>query len=279
MDTLSEAAAALLPTKLLLRALVALVALVFGLLLARLAGRLAAWTVRRVRLDVLAERAGVSRLLYSVGIHRGFPEVVDWGVWGTCSLVVLALLAEAGGLPGVAEGIARVVEYMPRVLASAVILLAGLVGADVLRSLVRRIASRKEAVESPGLVAQAVYYSAVVVSFSMAAEQLGIDTALIDSLISLAFGAAVGGAALAFALSARPVLRHALARHYAQRMFKKGDRLRLGDREFVLERFGPVTAWLRTSDGLVSLPAGELLDQPVLLYPGFAGPGRESKTS
>lgn len=242
--------------------------LVVGLLFARAAGRGAAWLVRRTHLDALAERAGVARLLYAIGFKRSFPDLVDWLVWGAASLVVLSLLAEAGGLPGLAEGIAAVVQYLPRVLASAVILVAGLVGSDILRGLVDRVARRNEELETPGMISQAVYYGGVVVSFSMAAEQLGIDTGLIDSLILVTVAAGAGGAALALALSARPTLQHVVARHYAERMFQVGDEVRLDGVEGTLERFGPVTAWIRTEDGTVAVPVARLLSDPVRLGSG-----------
>ena len=86
--------------------------------------------------------------------------------------------------------------------------------------------------------------------------------------------AGAGGAALGLALAARSTLRHVVARHYAERMFRAGDHVQVGEIDGVLEHFGPVTAWIRTDAGAVAVPVADLLAAPVrVVAPARGAPG------
>lgn len=262
--------------------LVALGVLAVGVAVSFLARGAARWATTATGLDAFAERVGAARMLYAVGIKRSVSTVVGTLVlWGGL-LLTASVLAESLGLPGVAEGIAYVAGFLPRLLSSGLVLLVGLFVADLLRALVHRVARRRADLDAPGFPAQLVYYATVVVTVSIAADEVGLETGLVDALIQIAVGAAFFGSALAFALGGRGAMQNVIARHYAARMFRAGDRVVVGEVMGEIDRFGAVVVWVRTEDGLVSLPCSDLVDRPVLLRidrPVAEGAGHQSSAT
>ncbi len=269
-DSLTEAFA---PTRQLLEQLIvfaprlvmSLLALVIGLLVARFVRQSTLWMVQNSGLEALAERVGISRLMYGAGIKRGFAQVLSRLAWVAALLITLSVVAEMVGLPGVADGINALLEFLPHLIAATMVVVGGLVAADMLKGIVERIGADREDLESPEFLSQVVYYLIATVAFSLAAEHLGLKVDLINSLIQIAAAAGLLSLGLSFALGARFTFRDIISRHYAQRVFRPGDHITTGDVRGVVMRYGPISAWVQTEDGVVVVPCNTLMSQPVTI--------------
>lgn len=247
------------------RAGLALFCLILGTLTAYVLARVTRWAVRRVGIDSLAERAGASRVLYGAGIKHGIPEVLGKLVWVAVFLLTLAVVAETAGLPGVAEGIGALTEFIPRLVAAGMIVLGGVVAADLLRGLVRRVAARRGDVDDPGLAGSVVYYLILIVTFTLAAEQLGFATDLVNQLILVTVSAALFSLGLSFAFGSRQAFRGLVARYYAESRFRPGDRIALTDVDGVVVRYSSLFVVVQTETGKVVLPCRRLVEESVRL--------------
>ena len=247
------------------RAGLALLSLIVGLVVAYTGARVTRWFVRRTGLDALAERAGTARVLYSIGIKKGLPDVLARLVWIGVLLLTFAVVAETVGLPGVAEGIGALTEFIPRLVAAGMIVLGGVIAADILRGLVRRVATKRGDVDDPGLAGSVVYYLVLIVTFTLAAEQLGFATDLVNKLILITVAAALFSLGLAFALGGRQAFRSLVARYYAEGRFAPGDRISLSDVQGIVIRYSSVYVVLQSDEGKVVLPCARLLEEAVKL--------------
>ena len=98
----------------------------------------------------------------------------------------------------------------------------------------------------------------------MAADHLGFETRLINSIIETGIQAALFGLALAFALGAKGTFSHVVARFYAERLYRPGDRVQIGEIEGTVVRFGAAQVLLETDDKTeVIVPAQTLMDAVV----------------
>ena len=145
------------------------------------------------------------------------------------------------------------------------IVVGGLVAADMLKSLVERLGADREDLDSPAFLGRVVYYLTATVSFSLAAEHLGLEVDLVNSLIQIAAAAGLLSLGLSFALGARSTFHDIISRHYAQRAFRPGDHIATGELRGVVVRYGPVSAWIQTDDGVVVVPCNTLMSQPVTI--------------
>ncbi len=243
-----------------------LLVLLLGWLAAVLVRRVVRWAVQRTGLEALAERAGVARLLYGLGVRRSSAEVAgQLGYWSVM-LLVLHTVTTLLGIPGVSHVVEAVAAYMPRVLVAAGIFTAGLLGADVLRRLVSAMLTRRKEVESPHLIARGVHGLVILLAGVVAVEQLGVDIDLITSIIQILLGAAALGLALAFGLGAREILRDLVARFYVTRLYRPGDRVEVVGVQGTIVAFSPTATLLRDGDEERVIPCHTLLAGPVTLH-------------
>jgi len=247
------------------------IALVLGLLLLGFVVSLVLrhatrWAVRKVGLEELGERAGISKALYALGIRRGLASFLGEVAFYAGLLITFSAVADLLGLDAVAELGGALARFLPRALAALLVFVGGLWLAGWLQGLVLSLGEREERLESPKLVARIVYYSVLVITITLAAEQAGLDTDLVTLVIGIAVGGLVSGFALAFALSARGVFQSVIARRYCESSIRPGDEIEVEGVTGRVVRYTAVSVVLTTDDGEERLvPCSALIDLPVVV--------------
>jgi small-conductance mechanosensitive channel len=226
---------------------------VVGLVVAWVARRATVAGVRRSGLEGFAERHGVVQLLYGMRIRSGLALLLGNLVATAVLLVTGMSVAETVGLPGVAEGISTVVEFLPRVVAASVVAAVGFAVADLVRRFTDGVAGRRDDLVAPGLPGTVLYYLVLAVFFTTAVQQLGLDTGLVDTLLVLVVGVAAGSAGLSLALGSRYVVEDVLARQYLQQVVRVGDEVEAGDVRGVVVGYDSLTVSVRSADGSLHL--------------------------
>lgn len=234
-----------------------------GLLVAALGRRVARWATEKSGLDALAERGGVSRLLYAIGYRKGLSHLVGAIVWIAGLLLTAAAAADILGLTAVADGAAAVVAFLPRIAAAAVVLAAGAALAGLLRRVAEGFGKRREDVEQPEVLGNLAYYGVMTLSVVVAASQAGLETSLIETLLTTLVAIVVASVALAFALGSRGSFHNLVAGHFFKRLARPGDTVKVGDLEGVVVRYFGVSVVLKTARGEIAVPCKVLLDEQI----------------
>ncbi len=236
-----------------------------GVLVAYALRALVRWAVERFGIDALAERIGVARLLYRLGIQAGFTKVATGlAFWGVLLLTTHTAVS-LSGLEGLNQAMTAFLGYMPNVLAAVVVFIAGMLGADFLSGMVRRVAEQRDDVESPKFLGAVSYYATVVLAATLAVEQLGLEIALVNALIQIVVAAGSFGLAVAFALGARETVRNLIARFYVGRLFRKGDRVQMGAFTGTVVGLSPTSVLLKDGAQEVLIPCHRLMNEAARL--------------
>lgn len=234
--------------------------LVGGLVVALLVRRFLRFVVQRTGLEAAAERAGVAKLLYGVGLRHGLAQAVgNLGLVGVLLLTASAV-SDVLGIRVLAQATGALVGVLPRLVLAVTVLGAALFVAGVLKRLTAGLRSGDEEGGASAL-AEILYYAVVTIGVVLAADQAGINTDLVSSLLKIGAAAGGAGAALAIALGGRSTFEHLIARHYGERMLQRGERVRVGAVEGVVLRAGATAVVLRTSQGEALVPWRQVLDQ------------------
>ncbi|MGE3277706.1 MAG: hypothetical protein AB7O67_21530 [Vicinamibacterales bacterium] len=180
----------------------ALVLLFAGWLLAKLARRLAIRAFRLIRLDEIAERAGVEDFLVQGGIRYTTVTLLANAVYWIILLGIFVALLDALGVRAAGTLFARMVNYLPNVFLALGILVFGSLLARVVGALVLTYLSNigSTAAEPLGVLARLAVLGFVVF---MAAEQLAIESRVLVSAFQIAFSALCFALAIAFGLGGR----------------------------------------------------------------------------
>ncbi len=236
-----------------------------GVLFAYLMRRVTRWAVRKLGIETLVEKAGLSKVLYALGMKSGVASLSGKAAFYLVLALTVHSVAELMGLTVISQGMSAVMAFMPKLVSALGIMVAGFLGADMLSKLVRNVSDKKGSAGSSSVLSQAVYYSVLVLASTIAAEQLGLATALINSLIQiLATGVALA-LALTFAFGARSVSSNWLARHYVTQLYRLGDQVKVGQFEGRILNFSPNAVVLGHDGDEIVIPCRLFVEQAVHL--------------
>lgn len=171
-----------------------------GYLLAKVLQRLSERGMRRMGLNRMLERGGVTQAVERSGTHVNPTRVLANLVFWFVMFAVILLAANALGLDTLANVMGTLVSYIPSVIAAVVIILVGIVLGGFVEGF---IAASAGAVHGGRSLARVGRASVILLSVFMALQELGIATEIVTTAFAILFGAVALAMALAFGLGNR----------------------------------------------------------------------------
>lgn len=242
---------------------VALIVVLLGFVVAKLLDTLLSKLLAKVGLDRLMSGTGLTRLLVRVGIQVPVSTLIGRIVYWFVLLVFMVSAAESLGLARVSATLDVLALYLPKVFGAALILLAGLLLAQLVNGLVRGAAEGVGLDYASGL-GRVVQGLVIIISISVAIGQLEIKTDLLNTVVAIVLISVGVAVALALGLGSREIAGQIIAGIYVRELYRVGQAVRIGDLEGQIEEIGTVKTILLTTHGeLVSLANRSLLDERV----------------
>jgi hypothetical protein len=179
-----------------------LVILIIGWIIASvLAGAVAA-ILRTVRFNELAQRSGISSFVQNMGARTDPSGLIATLAKWFVRLIVLVVAFDALGLPAVSEVLQQLLLWLPNLVVALVILVIAGLAAQALGNLVRG-ATAQAGLGNPDLMATIARVAVMGFAIVVAVNQIGIASALVNTLFMGVVGALALAVGLAFGLGAR----------------------------------------------------------------------------
>ena len=243
----------------------ALLVVAVGFVVAKLLDTLLSKVLAKVGVDRLVAGTGVTKLLGRAGIRLPISALIGKIVYWFVLLIFLVSAAESLGLARVSATLDMLALYVPKAFGAGVILLVGVLLAQLVNGLVRGAAEGVGLEYASGLarVAQGLV---IIIIISVAIGQLEVKTELLNYVIAIALISVGLAAALALGLGSRELVSQILAGIYVRELYEVGQRVRLegSQLEGEIEEIGTAKTLLLTDEGeLVSVANRVLLEQRV----------------
>ena len=192
-----------------------LVILIIGWLIASAIARAVAAILRAVRFNDLAQRAGLTGFVRSMGLHTDaaglLANVAKW----FARLIVLVTAFDALGLPAVSQVLQQLLLWLPDLVVALVVLVIGGLAASALASLVRG-ATAESGLGTPDLLATVARVAVWAFAIVIAVNQIGVATTLVNTLFMAVVGALALALGLAFGLGGREAAAQIVRGWYAR---------------------------------------------------------------
>lgn len=243
----------------------ALLVVAIGFLVAKLLDTLLSKGLAKLGLDRLVAGTGTTKLLGRAGIRAPISTLIGRVVYWFVLLIFFVSAAESLGLARVSATLDMLALYVPKVFGAGLILLAGVLLAQLVSGLVRGAAEGVglEYASGLGRIAQGLV---IIISISVAIGQLEVKTELLNYVVAIALISVGLAVALALGLGSRELVSQILAGIYVRELYGVGQRIRLEelDIEGEIEEIGTAKTSLLTDEGeLVSIANRVLLEQRV----------------
>ncbi|MEW5543274.1 mechanosensitive ion channel family protein [Pseudomonas soli] len=241
----------------------ALVVVLLGFVVAKLLDTLLSKVLAKFGLDRLMSGTGLTKMLARIGIQVPISTLIGKIVYWFVLLIFLVSAAESLGLERVSATLDMLALYLPKVFGAALVMLAGVLLAQLANGLVRG-AAEGIGLEYAAGVGRIVQGLVIIISISVAISQLEVKTDLLNHVIVIGLITVGLAIALAMGLGSREIAGQILAGIYVRELYQVGQHVRIGEIEGHIEEIGTVKTTLLTDDGeLVSLSNRELLEQRV----------------
>jgi len=241
----------------------ALVVVLLGFVVAKLLDTLLSKLLAKLGLDRLMAGTGLTKILGRAGIQVPISTLIGKIVYWFILLIFLVSAAQSLGLERVSATLDIFTLYLPKVFGAILVLLAGVLVAQLLNGLVRGACESGGFDYASGLgrVAQGLV---IIISISVAISQLEGKTDLLNHVIVIVLITVGLAVALAMGLGSREIAGQILAGIYVRELYQVGQEVRVGEGEGQIEEIGTVKTTLLTDEGeLVSISNRILLEQHV----------------
>jgi hypothetical protein len=179
-----------------------LVIVIVGWLISGLLASAVAALLRAVRFNDLAQRSGLSGFVQNMGVRTDasgmLAEITKWFV----RLIVLVVAFDALGLPAVSNVLQQFLLWIPNLVVAVVVLVIAGLAANALGNLVRG-ATAQAGFDNPDLLETITRVAVWAFGIVVAVNQIGVATALVNTLFMGFIGALALAAGLAFGLGGR----------------------------------------------------------------------------
>lgn len=174
----------------------ALLLLIIGWIVAGIAGGFVTRLLRKVGLDTLATKAGITAFLQRAKVKLDAAGLLGGIVTWYVRLIFVIMAANAVGITAVSAVLNQIIGFIPNLLVALLILGVFAWLAGVTRNLVSGAAD-SAGVQNSGALATLAYATVLGFGIIAAASQIGVA----ESLLNILFTGVVAGVALAFALA------------------------------------------------------------------------------
>ncbi|GAC1400328.1 MAG: hypothetical protein NVS4B12_03310 [Ktedonobacteraceae bacterium] len=245
-----------------------LIVLLVGYLVSALVRWIVRAVLRSVRLEQLAQRAGVTVALQGLGVRAPISEILAQIVFFFLVLSFATSAMQLMGLLTVAILLQNVLAFVPRAISGALIVIFGSMLARFLGSTITSVADSVNITYANAL-GKIIEYAIVAFVVVLAISTLGVDTTILTTSLTIILASGGLALALTFAFGARASAHNVIAGYYVRQAFQPGQRLTYANYSGTLRTtFGTYTVLDVTNEAgeqsTISLPNSLLLQEAIV---------------
>ena len=238
----------------------ALVVFLLGFICAGLSAAITRKILSWLRLDSLVEKTALPRVVEAMGYKKGVIGLVARLVYWAVFLVFLSASASIIGLEQVADVIRAIFSYIPSVIAALIIIIIGVYVAKLLRDSIIALFRGADVPYAPYVAggAQVLVYAFVIV---LALQQLGLDTTILMSNISIIIAGVMLAFAISFGLGSREVMDNIVRMHYLRDVISIGDTIDIDEISGKVAKITRTGVIIQTDDGTMHFISAQILSE------------------
>ena len=243
--------------------IVAVVIMIVGYFIASILRKFISTLLSKVKFDELLDKAGVGSIFRKIGVKGSASELLGKVVFWIVILFVVKSAADKLGIDDVSAIINKIMDFLPKVFVSGIIMLVGFMVADIIRNAVYGTLDAL-GLEYAGALAKIIFGFIFIIVLTVALSQLGIETELLIASVQIILASLGLGLALCLGFGLKKLANQVVSGVYARDLFKVGTVIEYQGEEVKVAGVGPVTTKLMRNDGgFIMVPNDELTSSPV----------------
>jgi small-conductance mechanosensitive channel len=246
------------------RILFAIILLLVGYLISKIASRMLAAGFRKMGLDKMSDKVGFSELLSSWNIKSTLSQLVNtflFVFFFTLFLMSVADILEMKALSGVFD---KLFSYLPNIVGAFVVFMGSAIAGHFAKNFVFKTLNNLN-LEFAKPLSNIVYFALMLIGVILALSQLKIETAFLTQVIQIILIGIVVALALSLGIGSRDVSKNLISGVYLKDSLREGAYVKVGHYEGTLVSIRPVCFELQDTNGKsIILPNSRLLEVEIV---------------
>ena len=248
----------------------AIMIMILGFIISKLLTTLLKKLLKVIGVDKLGDRLQAIDVVADAEVEISLSTVIAQILYYLLMLIVLVAATDVLGMAVVSNLVAQAIAYIPNLLAAIIILIIGVILADMLKGFVV-VACRSFAIPAAGMIGSIVFWFVFISILISALSQAQIDTEFIIANLSILLAGLAFAFALAYGLAARPLLGGFLAQFYNRGKINPGDRIRIEEHEGIVLSIDRASLTLNVDDRILIIPLSKLQTESVMVISRATG--------
>lgn len=243
----------------------AIVLLILGWIVAKIAARIIKKLLEAIKIDELAAKLNDIDIVRQTNMKILPSKILSKTVYYVLMLVTFLVAAEQLGVQAVTDLLTDFIGYLPKLFVAVIFFIIGLLISDAIRGIVLT-ACKSLGIPSAKIIATIVFYF-IFLSFTMSAlDQAQISTDFIKSNLSIIIAGAVGAFAFGYGLASKKMMSNLLASFYTKGKFIVGDTITVDGMKGQIIEMDSNSVILKTDKSKIVLPLSKLADREVEIH-------------
>lgn len=241
------------------------VVLLIGFLVAKLASALVRNVLSRLGFDRIGERLTEIDLIKQLKTEIKLSDIVAKVVYYFILLVFITAATETLGISAITSMVLALVNFIPKLIAAAIMLQVGVLVADALKNAVINLC-RSFNIASGKILGMVVFFFFLIITVISALGQAGINTELLESSFNLLIGGVVLAFSVGYGLASRDVMANILSSFYSKNRFREGQTVKIDEVRGIIIRMDNTSLTLQTGDTTTIFPLQTLQKNKIEIF-------------
>jgi hypothetical protein len=206
----------------------AVIILIVGVIIAKIVRNLVKKALLAINIDKIGEKLNEVEIVEKSNVKIKFSTLISKIMYYILVLFVMMAATDVLGMPAVSNLVAKTFDLIPKLLVAGIILVAGILLADVLKG-VAQTTLESLGIPSARMISNFVFYFMIINIVISALTQAEINTEFLSQNISLLIGGVVLAFAIGYGLASKSTMSNFLASYYSQGKFDLGDTITIDD--------------------------------------------------
>lgn len=243
----------------------ATIILMIGVGVAKLAAFVVQRVLGRVGFDKIGDRLNQISVIKQLKTEIKLSEIIAKVLYYFILLVFIMAATETLGVAAITEMVSSLVNFIPKLLAAAIMLQVGVLLADTLRGAVISICQSFN-IAAGRLLSMIVFVFFLIVTIISALGQAGINTELLESSFNLIIGGVIFAFAIGYGIASRDIMANVLSSFYTKNKYKEGQLVQIDDVKGEILKIDTLSITLRTGETTTVVPLQTLQSKNVEVF-------------
>lgn len=247
------------------RLLGAVVIMVIGIGFARLVALIVKRILGQVGFDKIGDRLNEISIIKQLKTEIKLSEIIAKVLYYFILLVFIKAATEKLGVGAITEMVASLINFIPKLIAAAIMLQVGVLVADALRGAVLSVCQSFN-IPSGRLLSMIVFIFFLIVTVISALGQAGINTELLESSFNLIIGGVIFAFAIGYGIASRDLMANILSSFYTKNKYKEGQVIQIDDTKGEIIQIDNLSITLKTGESTTVIPLQSLQMKKVEVF-------------